>query len=251
MLALAAAAPAVAFVVLLTGWAQAQPVVADLSSHRVSITSSFTGQDIVLFGTREGGGDVIVIVRGPPQERMVRQKARVAGIWVNRKQMIFAGVPGYYALASTRPLAEIAGAEFLMENQIGPDQLVFEATVDEGVELDPADAGAFRAALIRNKQQDGLIAAAPNPVEYVGPTLFRTEFHLPAGAPVGTYSAVVYLLREGELVGFDTTPLFVTKTGLGRAVYDYAHDQPAAYGILAVLLALLGGWASGLVFRRA
>ncbi len=232
-------------------WAEAQPVVADLSSHRVSITSSFTGQDIVLFGTREGGGDIIVIVRGPPQDRIVRQKARVAGIWVNRKEMIFSGVPGYYALASTRPLAEIAGAEFLAKNQIGPEQLVFETVAGEGAALDPAEAEAFRAALIRAKQQDGLVATVANPVEHVGATLFRTEFHLPAGAPVGTYSAVVYLLREGELVGFDTTPLFVTKTGLGRAVYDYAHEQPAAYGIFAVLLALMAGWASSLVFRRA
>ena len=106
--------------------ASAQPVVADLSSNRVSITSSFTGADIVLFGVREGGGDVIVVVRGPPQERLVRQKQRVAGIWVNRKQMIFGNVPGYYALATTRPLAEITDPGFLVENQIGPDRLVFE-----------------------------------------------------------------------------------------------------------------------------
>ncbi len=227
--------------------ASAQPVVADLSSHRVSITSSFTGADIVLFGVREGGGDVIVVVRGPPQERLVRQKQRVAGIWVNRKQMIFGNVPGYYALATTRPLAEITDPGFLVENQIGPDRLVFE--VADG--LDPTVIEDFQAALIRSHQRSGLYAAGASPVAYVGGTLFRSEFHLPGGAPVGTYSASVYLLRDGELVGFDTTPLFVTKAGVGRAVYDYAHDQPAAYGILAVLLALIAGWASSLIYRRA
>ena len=227
--------------------AAAQPVVADLSSHRVSITSSFTGADIVLFGVREGGGDVIVVVRGPPQERVVRQKERVAGIWVNRQQMIFGNVPGYYALAATRPFADMTGPEFLVENQIGPERLVFE--VAEG--LDPTVIEDFRAALVRSHQQSGLYSAEASPVAYVGGTLFRSEFHLPGGAPVGTYSASVYLLRDGELVGFDTTPLFVTKAGVGRAVYDYAHDQPAAYGILAVLLALIAGWASSLVYRRA
>jgi uncharacterized protein (TIGR02186 family) len=225
--------------------ALAQPVVADLSSHQVAITSSFTGEDIVLFGVREGGGDVIVVVRGPPQTRVVRQKQRVAGIWVNRDEVAFADVPGYYALAATRPLEEIVDAGFLADNQIGPDRLQFQI-IGEG---DPAALEAFRAALIRSHQQDGLYAVGAGPVRYVGGTLFRTEFHLPAGAPVGTYSAIV--LRDGELVGFDTTPLFVTKAGLGRAVYDYAHDQPAAYGILAVLLALIAGWASSMVFRRA
>ncbi|MBT4711495.1 MAG: TIGR02186 family protein, partial [Alphaproteobacteria bacterium] len=200
----------------------AQPVVADLSSHQVAITSSFTGEDIVLFGVREGGGDVIVIVRGPPQTRVVRQKQRVAGIWVNRDEMAFSEVPGYYAIAATRPLDEIADPGFLIDSQIGPDRLQFQI-LGEG---DLAAAEAFRAALIRSHQQSGLYATSPGPIGYVGGTLFRTEFHLPAGAPVGTYSAVVYLLRDGELVGFDTTPLFVTKAGLGRAVYDYAHAQP-------------------------
>jgi uncharacterized protein (TIGR02186 family) len=227
--------------------ALAQPVVADLSSHKVAITSSFTGEDIVLFGVREGSGDVIVVVRGPPQTRVVRQKERIAGIWVNRDEMAFSNVPGYYALAATRPLEEIADADFLAENQIGPDSLQFQI-MGEG---DPAAFEAFRAALIRSHQQDGLYAVGAGPVGYVGGTLFRTEFYLPAGAPVGTYSAVVYLLRDGEVVGFDTTPLFVTKAGLGRAVYDYAHDQPAAYGFLAVLLALIAGWASSMVYRRA
>jgi len=227
--------------------ALAQPVVADLSSHRVAITSSFAGEDIVLFGVREGGGDVIVVVRGPPQTRVVRQKERIAGIWVNRDEMAFSDVPGYYALAATRPLKEIADAAFLADNQIGPDRLQFQVMGDG----DPAASETFRAALIRSRQQNGLYVVGTGPVSYVGGILFRTEFHLPAGAPVGTYSAVVYLLRDGELVGFDTTPLFVTKAGLGRAVYNYAHDQPAAYGFLAILLALIAGWASSMVYRRA
>ena len=227
--------------------AVAQPVVADLSSHQVAITSSFTGEDIVLFGVREGGGDVIVVVRGPPQTRVVRKKQRVAGIWVNRDEMAFSEVPGYYAIAATRPLDEIAGPGFLIDSQIGPDRLRFQILGDG----DEAASQDFRAALIRSHQQSGLYATSPSQIGYVGGALFRTEFHLPAGAPVGTYFAVVYLLRDGELVGFDTTLLFVTKAGLGRAVYDYAHDQPAAYGILAVLLALIAGWASSLVYRRA
>ena len=227
--------------------ALAQPVVADLSSHQVAITSSFTGEDIVLFGVSEGGGDVIVVVRGPSQTRVVRQKQRVFGVWVNRNEMAFSEVPGYYALAANRPVSEIADLGFLVDNQIGSNRLEFE-TLGEG---NPAASEMFRAALIRYHQKNGLYAAGAGLVGYVGGTLFRTEFHLPAGAPVGTYSAVVYLLRDGELVGFDTTPLFVTKVGLGRAIYDYAHDQPAAYGILAVLLALFAGWASSLVYRRA
>ena len=225
---------------------KSQPLVADLSTHQVSITSSFAGEDLVLFGVREGGGDIIVVVRGPAQQRTVRRKERVAGIWMNRTAMTLGDVPGYYAVAATAPLEQIASAAFLDENQIGPARLIFEVSNTSGAE----DYRAFHAALVRAKQRDGLFTAASGAVTDVGASLFRTEFHLPAGAPVGTYSAVVYLLRDGEVVAFDSASLLVTKAGLGRAVYDYAHDQPAAYGLLAVVLALIGGWSASLAYRR-
>jgi hypothetical protein len=37
---------------------------------------------------------------------------------------------------------------------------------------------------------------------------------------------------------------------LGRAVYDYAHQQKALYGLAAVLLALAGGWVAATALRR-
>jgi hypothetical protein len=64
--------------------APAQPLVADLSSHLITITSSYTGTDLLLFGAVEQGGDVIVVVHGPTEPLVVRRKERVAGVWVNR-----------------------------------------------------------------------------------------------------------------------------------------------------------------------
>ncbi|MBI3451491.1 MAG: TIGR02186 family protein, partial [Rhodospirillales bacterium] len=79
--------------------ADAQPLVADLSSHLIAITTGFAGTEILLYGATEGEGDVAVVVRGPDASTVVRRKSRIAGIWINREQMTFTGVPAFYRVA--------------------------------------------------------------------------------------------------------------------------------------------------------
>ena len=85
-LILGAAAPA----------ARAQALVADLTSHLVAITTGFTGTSVVLFGATDGGGDVIVVVRGPERDMVVRHKSKVAAVWVNTRQATFLNAPSFY-----------------------------------------------------------------------------------------------------------------------------------------------------------
>ena len=123
-------------VMVAAGWlgatmpAEAQPtaLVTDLSSHLISITSNFSGADLLLFGAVEGGpGDVVVVVRGPEIPVVVRKKNRLAGIWINREAVEFRRVPGYYAIAANRPLREIAPDGVLGRLELGLHLLRFEA----------------------------------------------------------------------------------------------------------------------------
>src|SRR5690242_13029400 len=93
--------------------AAAEDLVSGLSQDQIQITSNYAGSDIVVFGDIEsaesapvpGGRDVVVVVRGPDADFVVRRKARVAGIWLNRDKIALYGMPGYYYVASARPLA--------------------------------------------------------------------------------------------------------------------------------------------------
>jgi len=225
--------------------AHAQLLEADLSTRQIAITSSYVGEDLVLFGTRDGEGDIIVVVRGPDTANIVRRKERIAGLWLNRAAVEFRGVPGLYALAASTALESAATEAFLAANEIGVGHLRFEAVAGGDVE-----SAAFAAALVRDRQRVGLFAEEVAPVHFVGERLFRAEFYLPAAAPVGTYTATIYLLRGGEVAATNTAVLNVTKAGLGRAVYDYSYQQPALYGVLAVVLALIAGWFAATVFTR-
>ena len=225
---------------------RALPLVADLSDHLIAIDSGFTGTDVLLYGAIDKQGDIVVIVRGPTERVVVRRKDRVAGIWVNRDRMEFDGVPAFYALASSRPIDEIAPPALLALHQIGVNTLRMTTLTDRPAsEIQP-----FFDGLIRNRVRDGLYRAEPGRVSFVGGGLFRTTLHFPGNVPTGTYGAQVFLIRDGTVISAETTPLFVNKTGFEAEMNYFAHEQPAYYGVAAILLALVAGWIAAVVFRK-
>ena len=236
--------------------APAAELVTDLSQHLIAITSSFQGTNLLLFGSvqespaanlvAEGTADIVVVVRGPVQPAVVRQKSRVAGIWVNRDSLTFDSVPGYYAVLSNRPLDEIASASVLGRNRIGLQHLDFR--LRGGAQRE--DAGDFRDAIIRARIRANLFVQDEGAVAFLGGTLFRTDVYFPANVPVGNYSAEIFLLRDGRMISAQTSPLFIDKSGIERRIYQLAHTRPAIYGALAVIMAVLAGWLAAVVFRR-
>lgn len=224
--------------------AAAEALVADLSSHLVAITAGFTGTDVVLFGAVDGPGDVIVVVRGPAGDVTVRRKRRIAGVWVNRDEVEFLGVPSFYALASSVPLDERITGNVLTPNEIGLDRLRLVA-VEE-----PPDFALFRLALLRLKRGLGHFVPVVGKVSFLGERLFRANFHFPANVPTGSYLVEVLLVRDGQIVSAQTTPLVVGKIGIGAEIYQFAHRQAPLYGLVAILGALIAGWLAHLAFRR-
>jgi uncharacterized protein (TIGR02186 family) len=221
-------------------------LVADLSEHLVAITTGFVGTDVLLFGAIEGTGDVVVVVRGPPRTEIVRRKARIAGIWINEREMVFNNAPSFYVVASAKPLSDVLSPVARVRHEIGLDFL----------HLVPARAAApqeveeFRRALIRNKQRDELYLEETGKVSFLGARLFRTRIYFPSNVPTGTYTADVFLVRDGNVVSAQSTPLVVGKVGFGAELFDFAHRRPMLYGILAVVVALSAGWMAGVAFRR-
>ena len=232
---------------LLPGQARAQALVADLSDHLIAITAGFSGTDVLLFGATEGEGDVIVILRGPEVPVAVRRKTRAVGIWVNTERIEFTGAPAFYRVAASRPLEEIANPTLRVRHQISVDQIRVVAER----ELTPTKFNNFRDGLLRNKLREGLYSAEVGKVSFLGPRLFRTKIYLPANVPPGSYTVEVLLVRNSQVIAAQTTPMFVSKTGIGADVYDFAHRHAAVYGLVAVLIAVTAGWAAGAVFRRA
>ena len=224
-------------------------LVSGVSQDLIQITSNYTGSDIVVFGDVERqqkaeGRDIVVVVRGPDTALTVRRRDRVAGVWINHDAAGLNGMPAYYYLASSRPLGEIAPQATLARYGIGLANLQPD-TVHAHHDVEP-----FRQAALRLMTANGLYREAPLGVEFLSETLFRAHVPVPAGVTRGQYDVEVFLMRDGNVVSAQSKPLFIDQTGLERKLYNWAHDQPFGYGLAAVVMALIMGWLSSVLFRR-
>lgn len=236
-----------ALVALMPGPVRADVVVADLSSHSIGITTGFTGASVVLFGAIDGPGDIVALVRGPERELTVWRKGKVAGIWANAESVTFANVPSFYAVAASRPLDEIVPPSAATLYRIGVRNLKYEPKSATS----PDRARLFSAALIGVQQRAGLFGGTVGRVAFLGERLFRTTFSFPASVPTGNYLVEIFLVRDKEVVGGQTTPLVVSKVGVDAAVYDFASRRSLAYGVIAVVMAVMAGWLASLPFRNS
>lgn len=229
--------------------AQSLPIVVDLSKHLVAITTEFSGAEVVAFGAVDEPGDVVVVIRGPARPVTMYRKSHFLGlIWVNSASITFDQAPTFFAVASSRPLEEIVNESTLSLYELKPEHL-------KGLQL-PRALGSknvrddWRDALIRSKQREGLYPTEPGRIGFLGPRLFRTRIVFPANVPTGAYEARVYLFKDGRELGAQTTPLFVSRVGIEAEIYDFAHQQSALYGLIAILVALMAGWLAHMAFRR-
>jgi uncharacterized protein (TIGR02186 family) len=220
-------------------------ILADLSTHTVTIDARFAGEAVLVFGAIECIGDIIVTLRGPRRSITVREKEEVAGVWVHGGSVRFADAPILYAVASTAPVERVLPEGVRKARGIGLDAL--ELPVERPGRPEVA---RFRAAFIATQQEAGLYTGEPLPIAITGQKLFRASIWLPATVPPGQYIADVYLVRDGGVIGAHSMGLSVYRGGFEARLFDFAHEQPALYGAAAIVVAAFMGWVVGTLFRR-
>lgn len=239
----------------------AETVEADVSTRSVSITSNYTGTEILIFGTVEnsrqpsaeaGTYDVVAVVEGMPLPAVVRRKSRVGGLWINTKSVRFASFPSFYGIATTRPLDEIAEPNALNTYQIGFE---YVRMVPSGslrwAPATPEEAEEFRAAAIRLKLKDGLFVQSNYGVTFRGRSLFRATISLPPTVPVGPLTARLFLFKDGKMLSQYKSEVMMQRAGLERFLHDAAFTSPFLYGAATVLMAGLAGFFASMIFRRS
>jgi uncharacterized protein (TIGR02186 family) len=240
--------------------APVEKVEADVSTRSVEVTTGFTGHEILVFGAIDnsqqpddapGYYDVVVVVEGTPFPVVVRRKSDVAGVWVNTSSATFTSVPSYYAIASNRPIEEIAGPQVLERHAIGFAHIKMTPSPGYRGTFDDLELAAFKAAVIRLKQDQGLfVVQAKDGVTFTGRSLFRSTIALPANVPVGPLVARTYLFRNGNVLSAHIARVTLERAGIERVVHTFAFRYPATYGFLAVLLAAVLGLLASTYFRR-
>ncbi|WP_374127349.1 MULTISPECIES: TIGR02186 family protein [unclassified Sphingomonas] len=236
--------------------AQAKPVlVPDVSQRDIEIAYSFTGAELLLFGAilypggrvpTERDADIVVVVKGPSQSILVREKQKIAGIWVNAARMRYLSAPSFYAIASSRPIDTLVDDRTRAIYELGLDSL----QLSPGSNTPSAEQSRFAQGLVALKRRTGLYYEAPRAVEIADRVLYRARLRIPARVPVGRFTAETFLIRDGRVLAAAVRDIDIRKSGFERFVARAADRNAFAYGLAAVALSVLLGWSAGWIARR-
>lgn len=239
---------------LVPAQAAAEEVVAALSQTDVSITTGFTGSEIFVYGAikrespppRDQQLDIVVAVTGPPAPVVLRKKERRLGVWINGEGVRISRAPSLYVVVSTRPLDEAISYTHNLQFRVGLDNAI--RLIDAPAWVDSPEA--YRQALVRLREEQGLYFLQEGGVQIIDETLFDAKIKLPAQLTEGAYTARIFLLRDRKVIDLQSTSIHVRKVGLERWIYRMAQDRSWLYGVLSIAVALMAGWLASAFFRR-
>ena len=236
-----------------------ESIEADVSARNIAVTSNFNGTEIVIFGAVDGSQqpsaesgyyDLIIVVEGVPSRMVVRRKSNVAGLWLNTDSVIFDNVPSYYAVASNRPIDEIATEDFRSLHGIGLHHLRFTPAVGQSQPLSNEDIKEYRDAVVRLKSQAGLYVENKFGAGFTGKSLFRASVVLPANVTVGPFVTHVYLFREEKNLYKVSVRHTLGREGLEWYLHAFAYRLPTLYGFTTVAIAVAAGLLASAAFRK-
>jgi len=234
--------------------AEAPRLVPDVSQRKIEIIYSFTGAELLLFGAilYPGGrapsddAQIAVVVKGPQQPVLVREKRKIAGMWINANSADFRSVPSFYALASSKPIDRIVDPRTAVIYELGIDNMQLSPSSGG----DPAEDRRFEDGLIELKRRGGYYSETAHGVEISEGVLYRARIAIPARVPVGRYTAETFLIENGRVIAAATRDIDIDKSGMEAFVARAAEHHSFLYGMFAVAMSLLTGWAASVAFKR-
>lgn len=229
-------------------------LVPEISQHEVVVRQGFTGADLLLYGAilepdgsppgTDAPYDIVVVLKGPTEAITLREKQRRWGIWVNADSAGFRSAPSFYALSSSRPLAEIVDEKTAAIYELGLDflQLSPIGTIKTAEQL------RFTTGLVDKRVASGLYRQDEGGVTISGGVLYQARIAMSSNVVTGTYTAETFAISQGRVVATATSEVRVAKRGFERGIELFSRQNSFSYGLIAVALSILMGWLAGRVF---
>jgi uncharacterized protein (TIGR02186 family) len=227
-------------------------LVPEVSQHEVQVRQGFTGTQLLLFGAilepdgRRAGRDydIVVVLKGPTDPILLREKQKIFGIWINHASTSFRSAPSFFAVASSRPIGQIVDPRTAAIYELGLNYLQLSPSGS----IEPDKQVHFTQGLVAMREREGLYKEDPKGVSINGEVLYQARIDLPSNVETGRYTAETFAIVRGRVVASGTADVEVRKQGFERLVADFALDNSFFYGLFAVALSLSMGWLAHRIF---
>jgi uncharacterized protein (TIGR02186 family) len=223
-----------------------------VSQSEVQVRQGFTGTELLLYGAildprgqRAGAEyDIVVVLKGPTEPIRIREKERIAGIWMNAESSDFRSAPSFFAVAASRPVDEIVDERTAAIYELGTRFIQLSPTG----QIEPEKQARFAAGLVDLRQRLGLYKEDMGGVTISEQVLYQARIQLPSNVVTGQYTAETFAISGGRVIASAIADVEVRKVGFERFVEVASQQWALIYGLVAVMLSIGMGWIAGRLF---
>ena len=236
------------FIVVLFAKLIAAEAYFDLSDHNIKIETDFVGKEIIIFGILEDNQETLITIKGPEKNSKIQKKERILGFWFNTKQITYNKIPSIFFIASSAKIKDILPISTLIKEELSFDYLL-ENKISQRNFISDTSLETWKENFVRIKKNKNLFKEYK--IEKIENKLFQTRIFFPSDSIPGDYLVNVYQIKNNLILNKKEKKIILAKSGIGSRIYDFAHKNSAAYGLFAVIFAILSGLLAATLFRRS
>ena len=219
----------------------------DLSENNIKIETDFNGKEIIVFGILNNDQETFITIKGPEKKAVINKKDRILGFWFNTKKIIYDKVPSIFFTASSSELEDILPTSTIIKKELSFNYLL-ENKLSKRNFISDSSLKNWKDNFIRIKKNKKLYKKYK--IQKIDNKLFQTRVFFPAKSLPGEYKINVYQIKDDIIVNMKEKTITLAKSGIGSKIYDFAHQNSAAYGFFAIIFAILSGFLAATMFRR-
>ena len=220
----------------------------DISEDNIKIETNFTGKEVIIFGILNDGQETIMTIKGPQKNAVIQKKERILGFWFNTKQITYNEIPSVFFIASSKNIEDILPASTIIKEELSFNYLLENKTSQRNF-ISDVSLDNWKDNFVRINKNKNLFKKYN--VEKIDNKLFQTRIFFPAKSIPGEYKVNVYQIKNNLILNNKEKIITLKKSGVGNQIYNFAHNNAAAYGLFVIIFAVLSGFLAATLFRRS
>ena len=220
----------------------------DISEDNIKIETNFTGKEVIIFGILNDGQETIMTIKGPQKNAVIQKKERILGFWFNTKQITYNEIPSIFFIASSKNIEDILPASTIIKEELSFNYLLENKTSQRNF-ISDVSLDNWKDNFVRINKNKNLFKKYN--VEKIDNKLFQTRIFFPAKSIPGEYKVNVYQIQNNLILNNKEKIITLKKSGVGSQIYNFAHNNAAAYGLFAIIFAIMSGFLAATLFRRS
>ncbi len=226
---------------------KADEVYFDLSEDNIQIKTDFDGKEIIIFGLLQDNHDTLITIKGPTSKMKIQKKERYFGVWINNKQITYSKIPTLFFLSSSSKIDEILPNSIQINNDLNFDKILNNKTFDQNF-IFKNDQKTWNENFVRLKKKQ--LFYKEFEMKIFKDKLFQTSIFFPPNTIPGIYYVDIYYIKHKTIMSKDQKKIIIKKTGIGSAIYEFAKNRAATYGVFVIIFSILSGFIAATLFRR-